>query len=179
MTYRRISAREIYRNAWIGVEVHQIEHPGGAPGEHLLVVTPPASAVVVDDGGDLLFARQPRFGADAEVIEIVKGGAGVDETALDCAKRELREELGIVASQWEPLGALMEIPSIVSQPITLFLARGVEHVLDDPEEVERIELVRVPAREAIAAAIAGKIDDAVTVAALLRYGIASELLKLT
>ena len=178
MGYRRISAREVYRNPWIGVEVHQIEHPGGASGEHLLVVTPAASAVVVDDGGDLLFARQPRFGADAEVIEIVKGGADEGETALDCAKRELREELGIVAAQWEPLGALMEIPSIMSQAVTVFLARGIEHVLDEQEEVERIELVRVPAREAIAAAAAGKIDDAVTVAALLRYGLSVGLISL-
>jgi 8-oxo-dGTP pyrophosphatase MutT (NUDIX family) len=179
MAYRRISAREIYRNPWIGVEVHQIEHPGGKPGEHLLVVTPPASAVVVDDGGDLLFARQPRFGAGADVIEIVKGGADGDESAIECAKRELREELGIEASQWEPLGMLMEIPSIVSQAVTVFLARGITHVLDDPEDVERIDLIRVPAREAIAAAAAGKIDDAVTVAALLRYGLATELLTLS
>ncbi|HVS46046.1 MAG TPA: NUDIX hydrolase [Verrucomicrobiae bacterium] len=178
MAYRRIASREIYRNPWIGVQVHQIEHPDGASGEHLLVVTPAASAVVVDDGGDLLFARQPRFGADTDVLELVKGGAAPDESALDCAKRELREELGVVATQWEPMGMLMEIPSIVSQSVNVFLARGIEHVLDEPEDVERIELVRVPAREAIGAAAAGKIDDAVTVAALLRYGIATGILGL-
>ncbi|HEY5257587.1 MAG TPA: NUDIX hydrolase [Candidatus Baltobacteraceae bacterium] len=178
MAYRRISAREIYRNRWIGVEVHHIERPDGAPGEHLLVVTPSACAVLVDDGGDLLFARQARFGAQADVVELVNGGAEPNESALDCAKRELREELGIVATRWEPLGSLLEIPSIVSQAVTLFLARDIEHVIDEPENVEQIELVRVPANEAIAAAASGKIDDAVTVAALLRYGLLTGRLSL-
>jgi len=169
MAYRRIGKRDVYRNRWIGVEAHAIVHPSGAEGEHVAIDAPPPSAVVVDDGGDLLFARQARFAVDADMLEIVKGGAEPDEDPLACAKRELREELGIVAREWIPLGVLYEIPSIVTHPVTLFLARDVEHVVDDQEDVERIELVRVPAAEALAAAASGKINDAVTVAALLRF----------
>jgi ADP-ribose pyrophosphatase len=168
-TYRRVSKREVYRNRWIAVEAHEIVHPSGAQGEHLSIVAPPPSAVVVDDDGDLLFTRQARFAIGAEAIEVVKGGANAGEDPLACAKRELREELGIVARTWEPLGILFEIPSIVEHPISLFLARDVEHVLDEQEDVERIELVRVPAEEALAAAASGKINDAVTIAALFRY----------
>jgi 8-oxo-dGTP pyrophosphatase MutT (NUDIX family) len=167
--YRRYGSREVYRNPWVAVEAHDVEHPSGARGEHVLIVTPPASAVIVDDDGDLLFARQSRFGAKADVVEVVKGGTAEGESALDCAKRELREELGIVAIDWIPLGLLYEIPSIVSSPVTLFLARRIEHVTDEQESVENIELVRVPAAEALAAAAEGRINDAVTVAALLRY----------
>jgi len=167
--YRRVSKREVYRNRWIAVEAHAIVHPSGNEGEHVLIDSPPPSAVLVDDGGDLLFARQERFAISAAAIEIVKGGANEGEDALACAKRELREELGVLARSWEPLGILFEIPSIVTHPVTLFLARDIEHVVDEQEDVERIELVRVPAEEAFAAAAAGKINDAVTIAALFRY----------
>ena len=61
--YVRLSKRELYRNPWLAVEAHEIVHPNGVPGEHVLVVAPHPCAVVVEDGGTLLFARQPRFGA--------------------------------------------------------------------------------------------------------------------
>ncbi|HEY8297730.1 MAG TPA: NUDIX hydrolase, partial [Candidatus Baltobacteraceae bacterium] len=152
-------------------------HPSGATGEHGLVVTPPASAAIVADGGDLLFARQPRFAVDAIAVEVVKGGAHGGESAQACAQRELREELGIVAAHWESLGILYEIPSIVREPISLFLARGIEHVDTELEDVETIELVRMPEELAFAAAASGQINDAVTVAALLRYAWRSGALR--
>ncbi|HLI95062.1 MAG TPA: NUDIX hydrolase [Candidatus Baltobacteraceae bacterium] len=172
-TYQRLRSREVYRNPFLAIEAHEIVHPSGVTGEHALIVTPPCSAVIVADGGDLLFTRQPRFGAQAEVLEIVKGGAEPGETSLQCAQRETREELGIVAAHWKELGRLYEIPSIMDTPVDLFLAHGIEHVEAEFEPVETIELVRIPQDVAIAAAASGKINDAVTVAALLRYGIAS------
>ena len=175
--YQRKRSREIYRNPWLAVEVHDIVHPTGVEGEHVLVASPPASAIVVADGGDLLFARQPRFAVDGVVLEIVKGGIEGDETPEQCARRELREELGVVAAHWESLGVLYEIPSIVKEPVSLFLAHGIEHVDPAFEEVETIELVRIPQAVAFAGAASGQINDAITVAALLRYGIHSGFLK--
>jgi ADP-ribose pyrophosphatase len=177
-TYQRRASREVYRNPFLAVEAHEIVHPSGVEGEHALIVTPPCSAVIVSDGGDLLFTRQPRFGAQAEVIEIVKGGAEPGESSLECAQREAREELGIVAVHWSELGRLYEIPSLMNAPIELFLAHGIEHVEPESEAVETIELVRIPQEVAIAAAASGKINDAVTVAALLRYGVRTGILSI-
>jgi ADP-ribose pyrophosphatase len=177
-SYRRVSSREIYSNPYLRIEAHQIVHPNGEPGEYALLLVPPASAVVVADGTDLLFARQPRFGAQAEVIEIVKGGASEGEDPLDCAKREAREELGIEAAHWERLGMLYEIPSIVGSPVQVFLAHGIEHVDSDEDALEAVELVRVDADVAIRGAATGQINDAVTVAALLRFGLHSGRLRI-
>jgi ADP-ribose pyrophosphatase len=177
-TYQRLGSREVYRNPFLAVEVHSIVHPSGVSGEHALVVTPPVSAVIISDGGDLLFTRQPRFGAQAEILEIVKGGAEEGESTLQCAQREAREELGVVAAHWKPLGVLYEIPSIMNAPVELFLARGIEHVDTAFEAVETIELVRVPEEVAIRAAASGQINDAVTVAALLRYGVLEHILEI-
>jgi 8-oxo-dGTP pyrophosphatase MutT (NUDIX family) len=167
--YRRIEARELYRNPWLTVEAHRIVHPSGEPGEHVLVVAPAACGVVVEDGPDLLFARQPRFAARRFVVEIVKGGANAGEAPLAAAQRELREELGIVASEWTPLGRLYEIPSIVDGPVELFLARAVEYVAPEPEAEESIDMVRLEIGAALEAAAGGTFDDAITVAALFRY----------
>lgn len=174
--YRRLDSREVYRNPHLSVEAHRVQLPGGSEGEHALIVVPPSTAVVVSDGGDLLFARQPRFAAQAEILELVKGGADPGEPLLDCAKRELREELGVEASHWSELGKLYELPSLLGEPVQLFLAHGIEHVEADQDSTEAIELVRIPEHVAIAAAASGQMTDALTVAALMRYGVMKGLL---
>lgn len=167
--YRRLSKREIYRNPWVAVEVHDVVHPTGASGEHVLIVTPPASGVLVVDGGDVILAEQPRFGARSAVLEIAKGGADSGESALACAQRELREELGYDAVSWVPLGYTYEIPSIVDHPVHLFVASQLREVATDLEVVERIERARMPLQAAYAAIADGRISDAVTIVALARY----------
>ncbi len=167
--YRRLRGGEIYRNPWISVEVHEIVHPTGAPGEHVLVATGRASGVLVVEGDAFVLARQARFAVDTEVLEIVKGGADEGESALACAQRELREELGLEANAWTPLGVTYELPSIVQYPVSLFIAADVRAVSSAPEAVERIDAVRIPIEDAYRAAIDGRIDDAVTIAALMRY----------
>jgi 8-oxo-dGTP pyrophosphatase MutT (NUDIX family) len=173
--YQRLALREAYRNPWVAVEVHDIVHPTGAPGEHVLVATGRASGVLVVDGDDFVLARQPRFAADAEILEIVKGGAGEGETALVCAQRELREELGLEAQRWTPLGEAYEIPSIVEHPVTLFVAQDLREVASAQERVEAVRAERIAIAEAYRAAIDGRIDDAITLAALLRYRLLDEL----
>lgn len=172
--YERLAHREIYRNPWVAVEVHDVIHPSGAPGEHVSIATGRASGVLVIEGASFIFARQGRFAADAEMVEIVKGGAEEGESALACAQRELREELGLRASVWTALGVAYEVPSIIEHPVALFLARNVRAVPAAQELVERIDAVRLSVDDAYRAARDGRIDDAVTLAALLRYLLISE-----
>jgi 8-oxo-dGTP pyrophosphatase MutT (NUDIX family) len=166
--YRRAAKRVVYENPWLRFEAHEIVHPTGAPGVHGVVVTPPASAAVLVEGDDVLLVRQPRFAVDAVVLEVVKGGCAPGEDALACAIREAREEAGVRAARWDALGFAYEIPSIVEHPVALFLGRDLSPAPLEPEDVERIEIVRMPLAQALAACGDGRIDDAVTALALLR-----------
>lgn len=166
--YLRNGRRTTYENRWLSFEAHDIVHPNGVAGEHGVVITPRSCAAFVLDGDDVVLARQARYAIDRVVLEIVKGGAAPDETPLAAAQRELREELGIVAARWDELGIVYEIPSIMQEPISLFLARDITAVTSDPEEVETIVAVRLPFRDALRAAGRGEIADAVTGAAFLR-----------
>ncbi len=164
----RRTRRTTYENRWLRFEAHDIVHPNGQPGEHGVVITPRASAVVVLDGDDVVLARQARYAIDRIVLEIVKGGAAAGEAPLAAAQRELREELGLEAARWDDLGKVYEIPSVVQEGVSLFLARDLTTVARDLEDVETIDAVRMPFREALRAAGRGELADAVTATALLR-----------
>jgi ADP-ribose pyrophosphatase len=166
--YVRRAQRVVYENPWLRFEAHDIVHPNGASGAHGVVVTPRASAVVLVDGGDVLLVRQARFAVDAVVLEVVKGGRHAGEDGLACAQRESREEAGVVAAQWHALGETYEIPSIVQEPVSLYLGLGLTPAPLAPELVERIEVVRMRFDDALAACADGRIGDAVTAIALLR-----------
>lgn len=166
--YVRRARRVVYENPWLRFEAHDIVHPNGVPGEHGVVVTPAASAVVLVDGAEVVLVRQPRFAVEADVLEVVKGGRHAGEDALQCAQREAREEAGVVARTWTSLGSTYEIPSIVQEPVALFMGIGLEPAPLAPEPVERIEIVRMGFDDALVACVDGRIDDAVTAIALLR-----------
>jgi 8-oxo-dGTP pyrophosphatase MutT (NUDIX family) len=166
--YVRRAQRVVYENAWLRFEAHDIVHPNGTPGVHGVVVTPPASAVVLVDGDDVLLARQARFAVDAIVLEVIKGGRHAGEDGLQCAQRETREEAGMVAAHWHALGETYEIPSIVQEPVSLYLGMGLTPAPLAPEDVERIDIIRMRFDDALDACADGSIDDAVTAIALLR-----------
>ncbi len=166
--YVRRSKRTVYENAWLRFEAHDIVHPTGAPGVHGVVVTPRASAVVLVDGDEVLLVRQARFAVDALVLEVIKGGRHDGEDGLACAQRESREEAGVSAARWHALGNAYEIPSIVQEPVELYLGVGLTPAPLAPEDVERIDVVRMRFADALAACADGRIDDAVTAIALLR-----------
>ncbi|MDB5069817.1 MAG: mismatch repair protein MutT [Candidatus Eremiobacteraeota bacterium] len=166
--YIRRSKRVVYENAWLSFEAHDIVHPTGAPGVHGVVVTPRASAVVLADGNDVLLVRQPRFAVDRVVLEVIKGGRHDGEDGLACAQRESREEAGMLANRWVALGETYEIPSIVQEPVSLYLGIGLTPAALAPEDVERIDVVRMRFDDALDACAAGGIEDAVTAVALLR-----------
>jgi 8-oxo-dGTP pyrophosphatase MutT (NUDIX family) len=166
--YVRRAKRVVYENAWLRFEAHDIVHPNGTVGVHGVVVTPRASAVVLVDGDDVLLARQARFAVDRVVLEVIKGGRHAGEDGLACAQRESREEAGVVAARWHALGETFEIPSIVQEPVSLYLGTGLAPAPRAPEAVERIEVVRMRFADALDACVGGRIDDAVTAIALLR-----------
>ena len=166
--YVRRAKRIVYENPWLRFEAHDIVHPNGTAGVHGVVVTPRASAIVLVDGDDVLLARQARFAIDSVVLEVIKGGRHAGEDGLACAQRESREEAGVVAANWHALGETYEIPSIVQEPVSLYLGTGLAPAPLAQEDVERIDVVRMRFADAVDACADGRIDDAVTAIALLR-----------
>jgi len=126
-----------------------------------------AAALPITQDRKAILVRQFRYPAGEDLIEIPAGVVEEGETPLECMKRELLEETGYIAEDWQELFAFFPSPGVVSERIHVFLAQGLVKKKAHPEEDEKITVLEVPFDEALRMVRYGEIYDAKTMTALL------------
>jgi ADP-ribose pyrophosphatase len=111
--------------------------------------------------------RQFRHAAGGWLTELPAGKLDGGEPPLDCARRELAEEAGMVARRWDKLGEYFSSPGVFTEVIHLFLARDLEATEARPEEHEVFETSWIPLDEAVGLAAGARLHDAKTLIGLL------------
>ena len=146
--FERIATQTIFDGKFFSVERGTFRHEDGETVERELVTHPGAVGVVVLDGDNLWFVRQPREAVGVpDLLEIPAGKLDEEgENPLEAAQRELAEEIGKQADHWESLGSFFTSPGFADEEIHLFLATGISDVPERPqvEEDERIDVEIVP-----------------------------------
>lgn len=120
----------------------------------------------IDDDGNLLFVRQYRHAARAELLELPAGTRNENESYETCAARELREETGMAAETLEKVGEFFLAPGYSTEFMAVFLATNLRPNPLPSDADEFLEVVRVPIAEAIRMAEGGEMPDAKSLAAL-------------
>lgn len=113
--------------------------------------------------------RNYRPAVGQTLIELPAGTLDPGEEPLATARRELTEETGYSAEQWDRLHAFYLSPGILDERMHLFLARGLTVGTAAREPGEQIENLVVPWEEAIAMIDDQRIHDAKTIVGLLYY----------
>jgi len=174
---RVVDSAVIHRGRYLEVRVETTERADGSRHQRDVVRHPGAVAVVALDEADrLLLVRQWRQPAGRSLLEIPAGtldrdpATGAVEDPELASRRELEEETGYRAASWEKLGTFWTAPGFASELMHLYLATdlaaaGPDRI--DPDEDEALELVRLPWREAVAAAERFEIGDAKSLVGIL------------
>lgn len=177
--WTRGTERVVYDNPWIRVTEHQTVAPTGRPAlygvvgfkNHAIAVLP------LHDDGTVTLVGQNRFALADYSWEVPEGGGPLDEDPLEAARRELAEETGLQATEWREVLRAQLSNSVTDERAIGYLALGLSetggtHHVDD---TEALAIARVPFREALDAALAGHLQDVLTLAMLLRgYHMARE-----
>jgi ADP-ribose pyrophosphatase len=154
-SFERVGSETIWSGHIGTVRVERYRHADGEEVTREVVGHPGAVAIVAHDGEHLWLVRQPReICGEEALLEIPAGKLDVEgEGPLETAKRELAEEAGKAAEQWEHLKTIYTSPGFTDERIDLFLATGLSDVPRPPvDEDERIEIVAWPLR---------RLDDAI------------------
>ena len=170
--WRTLASQTVYENAWIRVREDRVLRPHGDPGIYGVVEMKVATGVLaLTAAREVILVGQWRYPFGQYSWEIVEGAAEAGESPQAAAARELREEAGLIAHRWRPLGGPIWLSNSVTNEVAhLFVAEDLESTEAAPDDTELLKLRRVPLFEAIDMAAAGDLTDSMTVIALLRLG---------
>lgn len=173
----KISSQEVFNGNLLHVFHDEVTLPNGKPAGRDLIRHGGAVAIVpVTDDGCVYVERQFRYPLNRVITEIPAGKLdSKNEDRLLAAQRELREETGLVADIWTPIGTFVPSPAYTDEVIWLYVAQGLRKGERELDDDEFIDVQKVPMKELVQQIMDGQIDDGKSVAALLK---AAVLLKM-
>jgi ADP-ribose pyrophosphatase len=171
MELKRLSRTVKYTGKVFDLIVDEIQYPSGNKAIREIAHHPGgAVAVPVFEDGRVILVQQFRHPFESRILELPAGRLGAGEDPSECARRELEEETGWRAEQWERLTSIYTTPGFCDEELHLFLARKLTPAPGGPrrEEGELTMTVHIlPLDEAVAMVEKGEIKDSKTIAGLL------------
>jgi ADP-ribose pyrophosphatase len=179
--WKTLNTRVVYDNPWIHVREDSVIQPDGKKSIYGVVQFKNIAIGVlpVDDEGYVHLVGQFRYPIDKYSWEIPEGGCPEGEDPLSAAQRELMEESGLSAANWEELGRCNLSNSATDELAIFYLATNLKQGVAEPEGTELLMHKRLPFTQALAMVMSGEINDSLSVLAItnyaLRFGIKPEV----
>lgn len=167
---RVISHQEIFRGRILSLDVDEVVLESGRKTTREIVRHPGAVVIVAPDHlGRVAMVRQYRSAIGRELVELPAGTREPNEDAENCARRELTEEMGLVAASWTALGGFYSAPGFCTEYLSLFLATGLSEAEGHPDDDENIQREWIALQDVPKMIADGQIQDAKSIAGLLWY----------
>ncbi|HJW91286.1 MAG TPA: NUDIX hydrolase [Anaerolineales bacterium] len=167
MTFELVSSETTYHGKVFNVRRDKLRMPDGNLTELDIVDHPGAVTLIpVDAQGHVCLVRQYRHATREELLELPAGAMGQAETPEACARREVREEIGMSAGRLEKIGEFYLAPGYSTEYMYVFLATELSPDPLQPDEDEFLSVESIPLEQLLRMAESGKIMDSKSLAAL-------------
>jgi ADP-ribose pyrophosphatase len=160
----RIDGETVYEGRFLKVERDRIKLPDGSTSNREYIRHPGAVVILpLLDDGRILLERQFRYPNDRVFVEFPAGKIDPGEDPLECAKRELREETGYSATNWQFVCTIHNAIAYSDEHLDLFLATGLTEGEAKLDEGEFLELFTITLPELLEQVRRGEITDVKTI----------------
>jgi len=170
-SWQTLSSEEKYDNRWINVTEYQVINPAGGKGIYGKVhfKNKGIGIVAFDKDENTWLVGQWRYTLDEWCWEIPEGGGALDTDPIESAKRELKEETGLVAERWTMIQRAYLSNSVSDEEGFLFLAEDLTQQESELEDTEAdLKVWKLPFKDALQMVLTGKITDSLSVMGILK-----------
>ena len=133
-----------------------VRHPGGAV------------VAAVNEHNEVCLLKQWRHAVQQYIWEFPAGCIEDNELALNAAQRELEEEAGVRASDWQDLGHILATPGYSNEVLYFFSAKNLSKGKLNLDDAEQLEAHWLALDDVYSMAKNGEITDAKTLAMLTK-----------
>ena len=144
--------------------------PGGSDGIFGVVeMVPGVTVLAMTPDQNVLLAREYKYAVERPTLECVSGAMDGEESPLDTARRELKEELGATSDSWTSLGVLDPFTTVIQCPNHMYLAENVQlDSTQQTDEGELIQIIEMSFKKALDTVLQNEITHGASVAAILK-----------
>jgi len=159
----------VYQNPWTTFYEDSVVRPDGKDGIWGIANVGPGTAILaLDKNRNVYLANGYMYANDKEMLVLPGGKRDEGESSLDCAKRELEEELGLQSEEWVHLGSYHVYPAIIEDETNIYLAlNATEHTASDPDG-ENFTIKKIPLSKAVTMVMNGDIHHAMAAQAIMQ-----------
>ena len=179
-SWQTLSETLVFETPWIKVSEHKVLNPAGNPGIYGKVSFKNLAigVVPIDEDGYTWLVGQWRYPLNQYSWEIPEGGGPHGIDPLISAKRELKEETGLIAANYSELCRMHTSNSVSDELAIIYLATQLKQGDAEPEESEDLMIKRIKLEDAVEMVMNGEITDSLSMIALLKIKILKEQQKL-
>ncbi|MDO8513374.1 MAG: NUDIX hydrolase [bacterium] len=173
--WKKLDSRMVYTTPWISVREDRVIRPDGKEGKYSVIeMGHDVYIVAMDDQERFCLIGQHRYPTGSYSWEL-PGGNTDGEDIIEAAKRELWEEAGLKARQWQEIGTYEEMNGTTDCVMHVILARELQLTEDNKMAEEAIDNAKkVTIEQALEMIKTGEIVCALTTAAILKTALILE-----
>jgi ADP-ribose pyrophosphatase len=168
MPFEIIQSKPVFKGRVFSVRQDEVRRDdGGIMRLDVVEHSDSVTIIPLDEHGNIWFVDQYRHPTGDNLLELPAGVIESGETAEACARREIREEIGMACKHLELIGSFYLAPGYTTEFMYVFLALELCANPLQADEDEFITVEKIPAGAAMKMAEEDKIKDVKTLGALL------------
>lgn len=160
-----LSQETVYESKYFVVKKLELEFHKKKITKEIVYRLPVVYILAVNENNEIYLVKQYRDALRTVSTEVVAGTLDPNEDPLVAARRELFEETGLSASDWEKIG-LLDLAANTFNKAHVFVARGLKAGKANFDSDEFIETVKVPINKVPSMIEKGELVHAPSIAAI-------------
>ncbi len=159
-----------YETDWISISHHEVIDPKGNPGIYGVIhfKNIAVGMLPLDENGNTWIVGQYRYPIKAYSWEMPEGGGKRNVATIESAKRELKEETGIIAEKWTKILEMDLSNSASDEQAVIYLAQDLQFEDAEPDHTEDLQVRKLHFTDLYEMVMKGEVRDSLTVATVMK-----------